>query len=91
MPSSTKSAIITEITEFTQIRRTNDTNLTVVQIVMLKIVFNCIISGVQSRMASSHLNRALPLLFLLAQSSESVNARFIRSMIMTNIMMDVMT
>ena len=70
MPSSTESAIITEITEFTQIRRTNDQNLTVVQIVII-----CIISGVYSRMASSHLIWALLLLFLLAQSSESVNAR----------------
>ena len=46
MPSSTESAIITEITEFTQITGTKDQNLTVVQIVMLKIVFICIVSGV---------------------------------------------
>ena len=43
--------------------------------VMLKIVFFCIISGVPLRMASSHLIWAFPLLFLLARSSESVNAR----------------
>ena len=75
VPSSTESAMITEITEFTQITGTNDLNLTVMQILMLKIVFICIISGVPSRMASSHLIWALPLLFLLARSSESVNAR----------------
>ena len=46
VPSSTESAMITEITEFTQITGTNDLNLTVMQILMLKIVFICIVSGV---------------------------------------------